>query len=662
METLASFLTSQEKGGASIIRDFRLDRMIRTEPTGEKFSMSEDAWQRFKARWQPAQQLGESTVVDSVDGMRIIKRPDGPWRLYDDAGELVGRYDTQGAAEKASLRFMPARTEAPEMSGPSKRRDKTTGRYVGAPDITSSAGLAGLRARLEALTKEGEAGRYWYENSSQAILSAVRGDVAEAEIIAALVAVFSPKNQVYPNMSQAVKAYAQYKAGQKITAGNMESRNAAAERVVRGERWGGLKTNNFYVNLMRKIDPALKQGTTVDMWIMRVFGYNTDSPSPQQYAFVDTEIKRIAEKLGWEPQQVQAAMWVAGKARWDQIWPRSKELAIRRGDLKRVGKKFEWASDEVAKHWRDRTMEHLYKLKLTDVGEQSFDFADALRRDIAQMSWESRPGTTTDVLPWMDRATPEQAAEMHAAIARALTGPDGRDEIAHRLGLLGLGVFDAPGVWKDQFNPSTQIKFAAPRKSPPKDSKIRLTVVDPLVAQNLNTYAGILGILLKQDGVAWHRPFYVQLDGAKAGEANGVKIDIGRTFTRDETRQLQMLMAEKIPGGNMDDFALVNDETGIRVLNFSGLDNKAFNAYLKQVAAALPMDTVVGRFKADGNLVTNNWKEQPNGEGYRRGISEAGRSDLLRWAEDLYGPEVERIRQEFGQKYGWSQGAGGGGV
>jgi hypothetical protein len=49
----------------------------------------------------------------------------------------------------------------------------------------------------------------------------------------------------------------------------------AAERVLfRGEMWDGRKTNNFYINLMRNVDPEGKghpdnMGVTIDVHIMR---------------------------------------------------------------------------------------------------------------------------------------------------------------------------------------------------------------------------------------------------------------------------------------------------------------------------------------------------------------------------------------------------------
>ena len=113
---------------------------------------------------------------------------------------------------------------------------------------------------------------------------------------------------------------------------------------------------------MVNIDPKRTQGVTVDMHMMRVFGFDTDNPSPQQYEFVENEVNRISEKLGWTNYQTQAAMWVVQKA--------NKE-----------GK---------------------------SVADMSFDYKDALKKLLVK-SWETKPSATSGhmakslMLRWSNR-------------------------------------------------------------------------------------------------------------------------------------------------------------------------------------------------------------------------------------------------------------------
>lgn len=55
----------------------------------------------------------------------------------------------------------------------------------------------------------------------------------------------------------------------------------------------------------------------------------------------------------------------------------------------------------------------------------------------------------------------------------------------------------------------------------------------------------------------------------------------------------------------------------------------------------------------DGGFADNNWQENPNGQDYTQRLSEAGRSDLLDWARDQLQPRVQRVFEEFSERYDW---------
>ena len=78
---------------------------------------------------------------------------------------------------------------------------------------------------------------------------------------------------------------------------------------------------------------AGKQGATIDMWMMHAGGYNKDYSNSSEYAFMENETNYLANELGWEPQQVQAAVWVAIKARMEnpEVKRRTEEISAKRG-------------------------------------------------------------------------------------------------------------------------------------------------------------------------------------------------------------------------------------------------------------------------------------------------------------------------------------------
>jgi hypothetical protein len=95
---LGDFVNEQEKGGRKFVRDFRLDRIGSTAPMDFRARISEDAIQKSKMRWMPAETVGDKSVINSEEGYRIISG--AKHRLYGPDGKLIGIYDTQTQAER----------------------------------------------------------------------------------------------------------------------------------------------------------------------------------------------------------------------------------------------------------------------------------------------------------------------------------------------------------------------------------------------------------------------------------------------------------------------------------------------------------------------------------------------------------------------------------
>jgi hypothetical protein len=520
---------------------------------------------------------------------------------------------------------------------PKKERVGTTGQYVGMPEgINSPEKLQELQDKLQSLTLEGEAGRFWYERSSEEILKMVGGNVKDAETLVAFIAAYSPQNRVYPNWGQAVRAYAEYKRGQKITQGKTGRDIERGQRIADGERWSGIKTNNFYHNLMIRIDPSQTvKGATVDMWIMRVFGYKSDTPSATQYAAAENTIKEIARRIGWEPQQVQAAMWVAGKAKWeDIIWPEIKAEAKRKGDLIQVEneagkKKWEFRSKEIAEEYRNRAMSRVFDSLNVDIKEAAMDFSDMAKRNLATVSMETRFGTTTNER-WQDNLSFEQLLQYHQQKEQILTDTSGINIVLREFGVPMDNMYSAVGLWKSQTNPLTQIEVPSYR-----DTGSKRFAADKNIKANLDDAISALGLLLKQDGMAYHQPYF----DAQVKDSNGVEFRLGRKTTAEETAKLN----DAFIGG----YAIVNVRDGFRVLKFDdSLDNVAFHKDAKAKVESIfdaNQSIRMDRFAFDGNLIENDWSKNPNGENYRSRIKESGRSDILGRLEDNLRPQIERL-------------------
>lgn len=489
------------------------------------------------------------------------------------------------------------------------KRVGTTGQYIGGPQgINTPQKLGSLRTKVRLLAQEGKSGRFWYERSGKYILDSVGGDVDEADKIIQAIAVTSPGTPVKSNFDYAIQAYSQFKAGNPIRTGRFpEAMSKRLEQIFAGEDWGGRKTDDFYNNLMIHIDPSRAGPVTGDIWMLRAFGYTTDMPSPQQYKFMTRETQKIADELGWQPHQVQASIWVATKARDEKI------------DLTKAG----------------------------------FDYSNALNDNLGQISWESIPGATGNHLKEMFTSPYNVQVDYHVDISKAFLDKDGNDIIAKKLGVMTPGDFEAPGYFEGKVSPGTQTEFVAPRQyKGPKYGK-----VDPSTEQLINAYSATRGILMKQDGVGWHRPWF----NPTKKDANGMQLDIGRQFSEGEIKQLAEILEELSGHG---DYNPISTKTGVRIINFDFLefDNKEFTKLMTTAISRLKLDddagVKAGQFHSQNGYVGNDWSVDKNGEAYINAISGEGSSDLsgrVRSIIQEIQPRIDDIDKDYSEKYGFTR-------
>ena len=537
------------------------------------------------------------------------------------------------------------------------------GKYLGAPEKYNTPGkIVALRKQLRKLTLEGERGRYWYENSSLAILRMTGGNVQEARKFVALLAIYSPQARVDSNSTFALRAWAQYKAGQPISVKTgVQDKKATQAMADVDAFWSGEKTGNFFFNLLREIDTSTagKQGATIDMWMMRAAEYANDAPTPTQYAFMENETNRIAQEMGWEPQQVQAAIWVAMKARMENkgVKERTEATSEKKGWIRfdypmKNGRPFKTRVILNAQAHRDNWLKHAMEHVPTkeDTEQAKFDFADGVGRHIGQLSFEARPGRTTGILDGIHDAPYAQQVEFQQAVQRAFYDENGTDMLAAQLGLLTEpSDIMRPGVWQGEVSPSTQKRVAMA----PAGGDAGKSNVDPAQAELLNVYASVVGLVARQEGVGWHRPFYA---GTK-GQSNGLDIDIGRALNPTETKDLEAAIGKWMDDNKhanwQNSIALISSPTGIRVVNFGIITNGALQSEIVKVAEGVLPDGSVRVFASSGDMPTNDWKANPNGQTYIQGIGAAGRSDVLDWARSVLAPRVQRVFEQFAEKYQW---------
>jgi hypothetical protein len=81
--------------------------------------------------------------------------------------------------------------------------------------------------------------------------------------------------------------------------------------------------------------------------------------------------------------------------------------------------------------------------------------------------------------------------------------------------------------------------------------------------------------------------------------------------------------------------------------------NSTLQSEIVKVAESALPDFDYRAFASSGDMPTNNWKENPNGESYVQRFSAAGRSDVLDWARTVLAPRVQSVFNEYSKKYDW---------
>src|SRR5262245_29988191 len=145
------------------------------------------------------------------------------------------------------------------------------------------------------------------------------GNKRLADKYSQLVSIYSSQRQPIPNIQLATNAIREHQAGRVITVGTAKQAETA-NAMMRGGGFKGMTTDRFSQNHLETIDPVEykresgQKESTHDIWMARLCGLKTDNPTPREYAAMEQALRHVGDAIGWEPKQIQAAMWIAKKA------------------------------------------------------------------------------------------------------------------------------------------------------------------------------------------------------------------------------------------------------------------------------------------------------------------------------------------------------------
>jgi hypothetical protein len=528
--------------------------------------------------------------------------------------------------------------KAKEEPEPEKPR-KIGSRIVGSPpDAQTEQARTALVKKMTNLLEHPYAmydeSKDWYERSGDTIRQITRGDNALMEKVVRLMSIYSQANSLGGNVTALVKSLSQLASGEPTAvAGRFPEQTSkiipealAAKEFDTNLRGVDDKLMNFYRNLH---DGAFKQNTfenssTIDRWMMRLFGYphsedrevgGANSVSATQYKYAKDLISRIAdanekktgEKLA--PRQIQAVLWT---------YVRNTSDAAK---AEKEGKKFE---------------------------PKAIDFSDYINRATANITWESRPSTSIDLIPGIHKASRKDQDDFNRAVRNIFENKDGSSKIFE---LLNEGVLyssqNSIGAYENQIAPNVITRLVLE-----KDEKGHVTEL-------ADKAAAIIGYVTKQDAVPWYRA-----DPTASGKmaSKGYKVITGETITPEFEDKLFKHLNTAMPG-----VGFTRVDNSFDFINFRGDDGKPFfmsdKEYIKKLQDALETFSSdvtfnIKPFKTESAYISNNWKEDTNGEGYLGRFGSRQLTDIQPTLDD-WSKAYTDLADKYGREYGWDKDEGG---
>ena len=145
----------------------------------------------------------------------------------------------------------------------------------------------------------------WYNRHEQALVK-LFGD--DAPLFQKILSATSQATGVKGNVTLALKAYDQLLSGQQFE-GYLPAVIANLERIRADQALEGAKIAQY-----GEANEGNVEAIAVDRHIAMLF-FNTKTPSKKQIESAKERIRKIADRLGWEPRQVQAALWAFNQVR-----------------------------------------------------------------------------------------------------------------------------------------------------------------------------------------------------------------------------------------------------------------------------------------------------------------------------------------------------------
>jgi len=496
--------------------------------------------------------------------------------------------------------------------------------YSGAPGSKTPQARQGLIRRMMPLLHHPDAqfdrSIDWYESSGRTIDALTRGDPILKEQVVRVLAFYSANSDVQMNTSAAIEAAFEIAKGATPLTGQtplvsgrrLDAILNAPEFDTRLDGVGN-KVMNFYRNLH---DPAFGRNdypdaVTIDRHMLKLLGYKTAQPGPNQYAYAQTAIvdltNRYNEANGTDlrPRQMQAALWAHQRVKSEVAQGKAKP--------------------------------------------EYTDFTTTIGKATAHVLWEAN----SPIYKEFANLSPERKIQFTEEARAIVHDENGRDVILEEI--LQHPLFrhiTSSGSWEGVISPNTETSIVLPRFGGTKGG------YDTDIAE---LYAATMGHIYQQDAVPWFR-----FDDALSKNADSPEVNFGYSLrvdptiaTTEFTEGLYKHVSDQMPGTEFSRFVQTDGKVNYTFINFkdddgnpfSGLSNDEFADKIRHAFKSYDVDSKgeIGYSYNNGKLIS-----QEN-EDYGSRIASLGGPDLLYRADNWrkeFESLVERYRSEGGKTQG----------
>lgn len=248
-----------------------------------------------------------------------------PQERFESQGSLFG--DEQGDV-LLQAEALPLGRELPSKIATKAIVNTITREALPLPRGMTSASLGEAIQRVYKLALGSAQHRNWYENAADNAHLYAEEFGIPVDKVAQILAILSQAADVKANGTLAIRALRHYSHTGELpeSVGRFPGRQREeVEKVLKGEVWEGVdpkspKRSSFFLNIFRRADPegyaALDvegNPVTVDRWVVRMFDDALGDVPGRFYPTFERALQLMGDRMGWSPDEVQAAAWVSIK-------------------------------------------------------------------------------------------------------------------------------------------------------------------------------------------------------------------------------------------------------------------------------------------------------------------------------------------------------------